>query len=142
MPQQIDTIDPKDVTVMVAGFVLEGFAEDKIVVEREANQIEDEIGTDGDVVRRVTNDKRGSFTITLLQTSRSNLVLTNLARADELSGNGIFPVIIKDNRGNDVHLGASCWIQKIPSAAYGAAVETRAWVIRTNNLNATLGGAA
>lgn len=142
MPQNVDTIDPKEVTVMVAGNVLEGFAEDKIVVTREANQSEDEIGADGDVARRVTNDRRGTFVITLLQTSRSNLILSGLARADELSGNGIFPVVIKDNRGLDLHIGASCWIQKMPDSAYGAAINTRAWSIRAGNMNMFVGGAA
>lgn len=142
MTQAIDTIDPKDVTVMVAGNVLEGFAADKIVVAREANQSEDEVGSDGDVARRITNDKRGTFTITLLQTSRSNLILSGLALADEASGNGIFPVVIKDQRGNDVHIGAACWIQKMPDGAYGAAINSRAWVIRTNNLKAFYGGAS
>jgi hypothetical protein len=142
MRQQVDTIDPKEVTVMVAGNVIEGFSEDKILVARESNQVEDELGSDGDVARRITNDKRGNFTITLLQTSRSNLIFTGLARADELTGNGIFPVVVKDNRGNDLYIGASCWIQKMPDAAYGTRINTRVWVIRTNNLNMTVGGAA
>ena len=142
MTAQVDTIDPKEVTVMVAGNVLEGFSEDKILVARESNQVEDELGSDGDVARRITNDKRGNFTITLLQTSRSNLILTGLARADELSGNGIFPVVIKDNRGNDLHIGASCWVQKMSDSAYGNRINTRVWIIRTNNLNMIVGGAS
>ncbi len=142
MAPNVDTIDPKEVTVMVNGNVLGGFSADKIVVSRESNQSEDEAGSDGDVARRITNDKRGSFVITLLETSRSNLILTGLARADELSGNGIFPVVIKNNRGLDLYIGASCWIQKMPDAAHGAAVNTRAWTIRTDNMNMTVGGAA
>lgn len=142
MTANVDTIDPKEVTVMVAGNVLEGFSEDKILVARESNQVEDEVGADGDVARRITNDKRGTFTVTLMQTSRSNLILTGLARADELTGNGIFPVVVKNNRGLDLHIGASCWIQKMPDAADGAAINTRQWLIRTNNLNMFVGGAA
>lgn len=142
MPQNVDTIDPKEVVVMVSGNVLEGFADEKIVVAREANQSEDEIGSDGDVARRITNDKRGTITITLLETSRSNLILTALARADELSGNGVFPVVIKNNRGNDIYIAATAWVQKMPDAAHGAAINSRAWSIRTNNLNMVVGGAA
>ena len=142
MTAQVDTIDPKEVTVMVNGNVLAGFSADKIVIPRERNQSEDEVGADGDVARRITNDKRGSFVVTLLETSKSNLVLTALARADELSGNGIFPVVVKNNRGQDLYIGASCWIQKMPDAAHGAAVNSRQWTIRTNNMNMTVGGVA
>lgn len=142
MTAQVDTIDPKEVTVMVNGNVLAGFSADKIVISRESNQSEDEVGADGDVARRITNDKRGSFVVTLLETSKSNLVLTALARADELSGNGIFPVVVKNNRGQDLYIGASCWIQKMPDAAHGAAVNSRQWTIRTNNMNMTVGGVA
>lgn len=142
MPQNVDTIDPKEVTVMVNGNVLEGFAEDKILVAREANQSDDGVGADGDVARWITNDKRGNITVTLLETSRSNLILSALAKADELSGNGIFPVVIKNNRGNDLYIAASAWVQKMPDSAHGAAINTRAWILRTNNLNMTVGGAA
>lgn len=142
MPQNVDTIDPKEVTVMVAGNVLEGFADAKILVERESDAVIDEAGPDGDVVRLLTNDFRGTFTITLLQTSRSNLILSRLAKSDALSGNGVFPVVIKDNRGNDLHIGATSWIRKVAPAAYSKSVEVRAWAIRTSNLNTTVGGAA
>lgn len=139
---RVDTIDPKDVTVIVGGFIIEGFAQDQIMVEREANAIEDEIGADGDVARRVTNDRRGTIRITLLQTSRSNLVLSGFAVADELTGAVTFPVAIKDQRGNDVHIAANAWIRKMPATAYKMGVETRVWELRTNYLNMFVGGAA
>jgi len=142
MPNQVDTYDPKEISVIVAGKVITGFAEDVVRVARESNQVEDEVGADGDVARRITNDRRGSFTITLLQTSRSNLILSGLARVDELSGDGIFPVIIKDLRGNDLHIGANSWIQKQADSVYRSGIESREWVIRTNNLNTVVGGAS
>lgn len=142
MPNRVDTIDPKDVSVIVGGKIIDGFAQDQIVVDRETNQVEDEIGADGDVARRVTNDRRGTITITLLQTSRSNLVLSGLAIADELSGTVIFPVVIKDQRGNDIHIAANAWIQKMPRTVYRMGVESRVWTLRTNYMNMVVGGAA
>lgn len=139
---RVDTIDPKDVTVIVAGNIIEGFAQEQIVVERESNQVEDEIGADGDVARRITNDRRGTITITLLQTSRSNLFLSGLAVADELSGSVLFPVIVKDQRGNDLHVAPNAWVQKMPRTSYRAGVESREWKIRTNYLNIFVGGAS
>ena len=139
---QVDSIDPKDVTVIVAGKIISGFAQDMISIERESNQVEDEVGADGDVARRGTNDRRGTITITLLQTSRSNLFLSTLAVADELSGRSVYPVVIKDQRGNDLHVAATAWIRKMPRSSYRAGVESRAWEIRTNYLNMFVGGAA
>ncbi len=141
MADQVDTYDPKDIIVIAAGAIITGYAQDSFVtVERESNQVEDEAGAEGDVVRRLTNDRRGSITITLLQTSRSNLIFSALARADELSGNGIFPVLVKDNRGNDLHIAPNSWIQKMPTTAYRAGVEGREWIIRTGNLQMVVGG--
>lgn len=139
---RVDTIDPKSVTVVVDGKIIEGFGPDQIVIERESNQIEDEIGADGDVARRVTNDRRGTITLSLLQTSRSNLILSSLAVADELTGDIIFAVAIRDQRGRDVHLAPNAWIRKMPRTTYRAGVEMRVWEIRTSNLNMLVGGAA
>lgn len=143
MADQVDTYDPKDIIVTVAGNIITGYAQDSFVeVDRESNQVEDEVGAEGDVARRVTNDRRGSITITLLQTSRSNLILSGLARADELSGDGVFPVLIKDNRGIDLHLAPNSWIQKMPRTVYRAGIEGREWILRTSNLQMIVGGAA
>lgn len=138
---RVDTIDPKDVTVIVGGKIIEGFGPDMITVEREANAIEDEIGADGDVARRVSNDRRGTIRISLLQTSRSNAVLSAFAVADELTGDVILPVVIKDQRGNDLHLAPNAWVRKMPSTRYRMGVEMREWELRTNYLNMFVGGA-
>jgi len=143
MADRIDTYDPKDIIITVAGAIITGYAQDTFVqVDRESNQVEDEVGAEGDVARRMTNDKRGSITITLLQTSPANLILSGLARVDQLSGDGIFPVLVKDNRGNDLHVAPNSWIQKMPQTSYRAGIETREWVIRTSNLQMIVGGAA
>lgn len=142
MAGRIDTYDPKDIIFIVAGSIITGFGPNTIIlVDREANQVEDEVGAEGDVARRITNDRRGSITATLLQTSPSNLILSGLARVDELTGNGIFPVLCKDNRSNDLFLAPNTWIQKMPQTTYSAGIETREWVFRSGNLQMVVGGA-
>lgn len=140
--EPLATYNPQDIEVIVAGNVISGFAEDKVTVERESDQVDDDVGADGEVVRRLTNDKRGTITITLLQTSKSNLFLSTLAKTDEFTGAGSFPTIIKDTRGRDLHIAAQSWIRKMATAGYGARVETRVWVIRTDNLQSLVAGAA
>jgi len=136
----VETYNPKDISVLVAGIVLSGFADDKVRVFRDADAWEDEVGADGEVVRYATNDKRGEIEITLQQTSSSNLVLSGLAKADELTGSGTVPVIVKDNRGNDLHLAPTSWIKQIPEGKYSKTPNARVWRIRTDNLTNLLGG--
>jgi hypothetical protein len=137
----IETYNPKDISVVIGGFVLSGFADDKVRVFREADAWDDEVGCDGDVVRFASNDKRGEIEITLLQTSSSNLTLSTLAKTDELSGAGTFPAIVQDSRGSDLHVAATAWVKKIPEAKYRKGVVSRVWRIRTDNLQTFLGGA-
>lgn len=142
MANEVQTYDPKDIQVIVGGNVIGGFGEELVRVEREANAYDDEAGAQGEVVRYATNDKRGTITLILQQTSQSNLYLSTLAKADEYSGTGVVPVVVKDTRGNDLHLAPQAWIQKVPQAVYRKGVEMREWVIRTANLQSVLGGAA
>lgn len=141
MANSLETYDPKKIDVIIAGNIISGFGDEVVSVERDADAFEDDIGAQGDVVRYATNDKRGLITITLLQTSASNLSLSALAKADELSGAGIFPAAVRDNGGQDLHLAAQAWIRKVPKATYKKGVEMRVWEIRTNNLVNFLGGA-
>lgn len=143
MADRIDTFDPKDVILIVDGAIITGYAQDTFIqVDRESDQVGDDVGAEGDVARWLTNDKRGSITVTLLQTSPSNLILSGLARLDELTGNGIFPVLVKDNRGADLHVAPNGWIKKMPQTTYRAGIEGREWIIRTGNLQMVVGGAA
>lgn len=138
----VDTYNPKDITVSVGGFIASGFSDDKVVVRRDEDIWKDEAGADGEVVRFATNDKRGEIEITLQQTAEFNLTMSTLAKADELSGAGTIPVVINDNRGNDIHVAATAWIVQIPEAKYSKGVQVRTWRIRTDNLQNFLGGAA
>ena len=137
----VETYNPKDISVLIAGSILAGFSDDKVRVFRDVDFWEDESGADGEVVRFATNDKRGEIEITLQQTSASNLLLSGLAKADELSGAGTFPAMVKDNRGKDLHIAPTAWIKQIPEAKYVKGVSVRVWRIRTDNLTNFLGGA-
>lgn len=134
------TYDPKEVIVTVNGTILSGFSEDVVTVARAEDQILDDVGADGEVVRILSNDRRGIITISLQPTSASNLVLSVLANADEVSGGGVFPVLIQDNRGNDIHVGPQAWIVKQPDAIYNKTAAPRVWVLRVADLRMVVAG--
>lgn len=137
----LETYDPKDIEVIVGGLLIAGFAKEKVKVGRVTDGVSDEVGANGDVARVISNDKRGVITITLLQTSKSNAVLSGLYKADEYTGTGVIPVIIKDTRGNDLHIAPQAWVTKVPDAVYNDGVSTREWVIRVANIQNFVAGA-
>lgn len=136
----VQTYDPKEIIVSVAGQILSGFSEDVVTVARVEDAITDDVGADGEVIRILSNDRRGTITISLLQTSASNLVLSVLANADELLGGNVFPVLIADNRGLDLHVGAEAWVVKQPDAIYNKSNTPREWELRVADLRMVLGG--
>jgi len=79
---------------------------------------------------------------TLQQTSKSNLVLSTLANIDRQTGNGVFPVIMKNNRGLDIITGGSAWIKKQPPMNFRGGIEGRAWTIRIAHMQMIVGGAS
>jgi len=142
MTQQVDTYAPKDIILIVAGKIITGFTDDMISVSYEVNQVEDEAGADGEVVRRILHDTRGTITANLQQTSRSNLILSGLANVDRLSGDGVFPVVLRNNRGLDLVVGGSAWIQKQSDMNFTGGLEGRAWEIRIAHMQMIIGGAS
>lgn len=137
----VQTYDPKDIALTLDGQLLSGFAEDIVAAERENAQVDDLSGAQGDVTRVMTNDKRGTVTISLLPTSPSNLILSNLANADGVGQvNKVFPIIIKDNRGDDLLQGEDAWVSQPPRVVFNKSIETREWTIRVARLEMVVGG--
>ncbi len=136
----VQTYDPKEIIVTVGGQIISGFSEDVVTVTRVEDAVIDEVGADGEVIRILSNDRRGTVTISLLPTSASNLVLSVIANADELGGGNVVPLLVKDNRGNDLHVGAEAWIVKQPDAIYNKSNQPREWELRVADLRMVVGG--
>ena len=137
----VKTYSPKDVSVIVAGTVITGYAEDTFLsIERASDAFEKVVGADGEVARSASADRSGMITITLLQTSSSNDILSALQTADEISLAGKFPVMVKDTFGTSLYLAGTAWIQKVSDAEYGNTIGEREWVIDCADLTAFVGG--
>lgn len=137
----IETLDPKDVTLMFNGILLTGFAEEKITIEFDAPITADAVGSDGDVVSMIQNDKRANITVRLLQASPSNLDLSDAANLHGLDGaTAVYPLLIKDNRSGDLFSAEAAWVQTRPRVGYSKNQETREWVLRAAALNYTISG--
>lgn len=135
----VRTYDPKSVLVIVGGVPMSEFAVDTFVtVEREEDAFVKVVGADGEVSRSKSNNQSGMLTLTLMQTSPSNLILSGFALVDEDTGAGVIPVIIKE--GLNVIFAAEGWIRKVANAEFGAEVGEREWTLDLAKVSIFNGG--
>lgn len=136
--------DPNEVSILVCGIPIEGgFADGSFVeIAYTSDAFVTVVGADGDVTRSKTNDKRATITITLMQSSNSNQLLSALANLDQRAGNGagVGPLLIKDNQGLSLYSGEHSWIAKQPDAVFDKTAGPRAWKIECAALEALTGG--
>jgi hypothetical protein len=134
------TFDPKEVSVILGEYILRGFSDDQVSVVRDNSAYELTVGCSGEGVRTKSNDKSGTITITLQQSSPSNDDLSTLALLDETSNLGLRPFYMKDSLGTTIYSAISCFVEQIPEASYGKSATDRVWVIKTDALLGFLGG--
>lgn len=130
------------VDVVFAGIPFEGFADGTVVTVARNNQIATlVVGGDGEGARAMSNDKGGTVTVVLMQTSKTNLALSAVAIADEESGGqGVHTLLVKDGSGLSIAQSQTAWLQKIADAEYGRELTNRTWVIETDDLDSVIGG--
>jgi hypothetical protein len=92
------------------------------------------------VARAASADERGKVTVTLLQTSASNDVLSGRLALDRLSKVAMGPIFVKDLRGTTIAQGAEAWIEKSADVSLSKEVQGRAWTIRVAHLQLFVGG--
>lgn len=135
------TFNPKDVVVIFGNAIISGFADGTFI---EAERTEDAFtmssGADGEVTRVGSANRSGTITITLAQSSASNSVLSQIAQRDELIGNGVLPLTIKDINGQTTIVSAFAWIRKLPTTGFSKDIETREWVLDCDRLELFVGG--
>jgi hypothetical protein len=137
----VRTFDPKKLIITYGGVPLSGFADGTFVtVERENDLFSKVSGTDGVVSRAKSNDRSGSCTVSLAQTSPSNDVLSGFYQLDEKANTGVLPLIGKDLSGRTVFASGNAWIRKPPPITAGKEIENRDWIIDCADLDMFIGG--
>lgn len=137
----IKTYDPGCVHVRVGVIPISGFAsENGITVSRNSDTFETVRGINGVVARRKSLDQSGVITLSLLQTSISNDVLSALSLVDEKLGSGIVPVVIIDSISKSVYVSAFAWVKKYVEAVYSGGLSVRQWQLECPELQMYTGG--
>ena len=88
----------------------------------------------------MTSGRSARVTITLLQTSPSNDVLSAAAEADELAGTGVGTFLMTDLNGTTEAHAPNAWVAKPAAIEEGKEVGDREWVIDVDDLEQNIGG--
>lgn len=137
----VRTFDPKQGVLTIGGVPIGGFADGTYIsIERSSNTFEKVSGADGEVSRAKSNDYSGSLALTLAQTSPSNDVLSGFAIADELTSDGVVPVLYKDIGGTTIIFSAKGWVRKPAIVELGKVINNREWNLDLADLDIFVGG--
>lgn len=137
----VKTYNPADVLLVVAGIPISGYADGTFITcGRDNPSFNSGTGSDGEGWRAKSNDKSGTCTLTLLQTSLSNDALSALSALDEASGDGVGPFLLKDNSGRTLYEAETCWLEKPADSEFAREQSNREWVIKTDKLIPFVGG--
>lgn len=135
--------DPSEIAMSFAKIPISGYADGEFVtVEPASDDWSDVVGTDGEVTRARTNDRRATVTFKLMASSDTNLLLSQLRNADLLAPNGagVGALQINDLQGTTELSCAEAWIMAMPQTAYDRKVGQREWKIRCAVLEGVVGG--
>lgn len=99
------------------------------------------VGADGELVRSLIMNTYAVLTVTLLQTSIGNRILSGIHIIDvSTKGGGAVPVAAKDNLGLDIFASIAGWIVKMPDSTYGMEAGTTQWMIGCHEPKRFVGG--
>ena len=134
MSKKIKTYNPKEVIVSCGTHIIDGYADDSFIsIEPNGDGITKKVGCDGEIARAISPDNTYKVKITLLQTSGSNSFFSDMVDLDRDTGNGLFPILIKDLKGGLVFSTEAAWVTKKASATRGKDTNNREWEIDTGD---------
>lgn len=135
------TIDPSEFSITYGTHTIQGYADGTFInITYNANTFDPTKGADGEAARILTNDNSVTVTVTLLQSSASNTVLSGFSNIDRKLGTGSLPLFVKDNFGDTAGGGSIAWIQKDPDISNSKTVESREWVFYVPHYEGVVGG--
>lgn len=130
----LKTYSAKEVLIALGSHAVTGYADDSFVtIEPNGDGIMKKVGCDGEVARAISPDGTYKVKVALLQTSPTNSFLQEKYELDRKTGDGTFPVLIKDLKGGMIFSADCAWIVKPPSRAFGKDTNNREWEIDTGD---------
>lgn len=128
--------DADQVLVYFNGVRLQGFADGEFfTVTQLSDGFTDVVGTDGEVTRSKTNDRRVTVMAKLMQSSSANAALSVIHNSDlnAPNGAGVGTFLMQDMNGGTIVSGPQAWIVKYPDGSMDRGAKGRDWEIRIAN---------
>jgi len=130
----INTYDPKLVTMAFGNHIVTGYADDSfITIDPSGDGVTKKVGCDGEIVRSISPDDTFTVKLSVLQSSDTNSFLQQKLALDRKTGDGMFPILIKDLKGGMVFSAEAAWPIRPASRGYGKESTNREWEIHTGS---------
>lgn len=131
---KIKTYNCKEVTIALGNHIVTGYAEDSFVtIDPNGDGVTKKIGCDGEIARSISPDDTYIVKISVLQTSDTNSFLQQKLALDLKTGDGMFPILIKDLKGGMVFSSEAAWPIRAASRGYGKEAGNREWELHTGS---------
>ena len=118
MSSKIKTYNPKEVIVTCGTHIVTGYADDSFIsIEPNGDGITKKTGCDGEIARSISPDNTYKVKLTLLRDT----------------GNGLFPILIKDLKGGLVFSTEAAWCVKKAPVTRGKETNNREWELDTGD---------
>jgi hypothetical protein len=149
------SFDPAQISVIIGGVEMSGFSDGTFVeVSVDGNDWEIISGADGDIVRAKKQNRVSTLSLTLLQSSPCNDILSAWRVLDKATMSGAVAAQIKDRSGSTLINADYSFIMQPATVTFSDGVETRTWNITLidasvaaatffvggNNQNSSVGG--
>lgn len=133
--------DPAKHVVTWGPYLISGFGQGTFIKgARDEQAMQKKVGVDGEVVRSRNKNRGGTVEITLLQSSASNDIFSSAAQADELTGTGVFPLLVQDLLGTTVMFAQNAWLQKPADNERAKEAGENTWILDCDKLDMLVGG--
>lgn len=136
------TIDPSALHVIFGGHRVSGYMPGTFVsVIYDVDAFTKLIGVDGEGAWFKNANLAALVTLTLMQSSQSNDVLSAALTLDRAAPGGILtPMSVAEVNGTSHFVTEKARVMKLPDSVWADTVQGRAWVIGTTRLNGIVGG--
>ena len=124
--------DPRQLLIAFGSHVPSAFPDGTfLTIERDGDGVTKIVGADGSVARSVDPDNTTTISLTVRWDSDTSAWAQGQYDMDNVTGNGMFPALIKDLRGGLVFSAPQAWIEKPPDDEFATEMSDREIVIAT-----------
>jgi len=129
------TYNPKDVSLIYGGALIQGFAEGSFVnVEYNVESVALLVGADGKATRSTNPNNSARITVRLLPTSASNLIFQAALSADRAGGFGQLPLLLTVLSVGQNYAAEGAWVVRSPGYDFQVEAQAVEWMLESDDL--------